>query len=199
MNLNTIMINLIRDEGLGRPGQPGVAYKDSVGKLTVGAGRNLEDVGLTFRELADIVSPDRTAQDLCEKIALTLPSTLWTRKQRIFFKTHAGFHRVVGKENLTEADMKLLLEHDIQRAVNSAETLLGDDWGALPTEAQEVIVQVIFNLGLGGFSKFRKCILAMRNHDWRRAAEELLDSKAARQTGTRYHRYANTLRALPAI
>ena len=210
MNMDYLVENLIQDEGLGKPGAPGVAYKDSVGKLTVGAGRNLEDVGLTFQELADIILPEMTAKDLCERIAYTPEPGRWTRKQRIFFSTHHSFHTIIGKESLTEAEMRMLLEHDIKHSTRCAETLFGLEetavegdnaqetyWNDLPAEVQEVIVQVVFNLGLGGFSKFKKCIAALKQHNWRRAAEELLDSRAARQTGKRYHRYAETLRRVP--
>lgn len=49
MNYDTLKAQLITDEGMRlRP------YKDSVGKLTIGVGRNLDDVGISRAE-ADIL------------------------------------------------------------------------------------------------------------------------------------------------
>ena len=88
-----------------------------------------------------------------------------------------------------------MLEADVREAVRAAEVVFGNDWHDMPAPAKEVAVQVIFNVGLHGFSQFKKTIAAFRHHDWQKAAE-LLDSRAARQTGKRYVRYADTLRAL---
>jgi len=56
---------LVRDEGLRlKP------YKDSVGKLSIGIGRNLEDVGISREEAEHLLESDidRTAQELYQKL-----------------------------------------------------------------------------------------------------------------------------------
>ena len=55
----------------------------------------------------------------------------------------------------------------------------------LPTPAQEVIVNMCYQLGITGVSKFRKMIRAMNLKDWNTAAAEMLDSRWAKQTPTR--------------
>ena len=92
-----------------------------------------------------------------------------------------------------EAD--LLLSNDIERAAADAAGLFGEDWQESFTDVQqEVIVNLIFNLGIGTFRKFRKAVAALKAGDMDTAADEILDSRAARQTGDRYHRLAEALR-----
>lgn len=53
MNMLKIRNELIRDEGVRlKP------YMDSVGKLTIGVGRNLDDVGITSNEAAMLLDND---------------------------------------------------------------------------------------------------------------------------------------------
>lgn len=61
MNLDIMRVELMRDEGVRlRP------YLDTVGKLTIGVGRNLDDVGITQVEAAHMLDGDiqRTASEL---------------------------------------------------------------------------------------------------------------------------------------
>lgn len=50
---------------------------------------------------------------------------------------------------------------------------------------QAVLVNMTFNLGIGGLLKFEKFLSAMRARDWATAAKEMLDSKWANQVGDR--------------
>jgi len=59
-------------------------------------------------------------------------------------------------------------------------------WSHLGEVRQAVLVDMAYNLGEGGlrsFLRMRRCIEAL---DWAGAARELLDSKAARELGSRY-------------
>lgn len=61
MNHDTMRAELIRDEGVKlKP------YRDTVGKLTIGVGRNLDDVGISEAEAAHLLDGDieRTARAL---------------------------------------------------------------------------------------------------------------------------------------
>ena len=197
MDMDRIMNGLIEDEGFGKPGKPGRAYKDSRGILTVGVGRDLEFVGIRFRELARLVDESMSAAQLCHRLQLAPFRGWWVQRNSIFFRSGELFHDVVRKEALSTADSRFLLESDVREAVRSAEVVFGKkDWHDMPAPAKEVVVQVIFNVGWHGFSHLKKTIAALRHHDWETAAAELLDSRAARQTGQRYVRYADTLRAL---
>lgn len=114
-------------------------YRDTVGKLTIGYGRNLDDVGITLEE--------------------------------------AG----------------ILLGTDMRRA--EAEVVRAFDWyTSLDGPRQAVLVNMAFNLGIGGLLGFRRMIAAIERHDFVTAAREALDSRWSRQVGERSTRLAKQLR-----
>ena len=55
----------------------------------------------------------------------------------------------------------------------------------MPQEVQAVILNMCYQLGVTGVSKFRKAISALQEGDWDEAANEMLDSLWARQTPNR--------------
>ncbi len=112
--------DLIRHEGLRlKP------YEDSEGILTIGVGRNLEDVGLS------------------------------------------------------DAEVMFLLGNDIEIVLRQCRTFPW--WNSLNQERQDVIANMVFNLGLPRFKGFKKTIAFIEAGDYQSAAVEMLDSKWARQ------------------
>ena len=74
-----------------------------------------------------------------------------------------------------------ILEHDLQSAVKSAERLCSD-CPDLKDQAKEIIVEMVFQLGKTGVSKFRNMWKALKVPDYPTAAKEMLDSRWAKQT-----------------
>ena len=68
----------------------------------------------------------------------------------------------------------------------------------LPEEAQEVVYEMCYQLGLGGFSKFKKTIAFLRLGNYKVCADEMLDSLWARQTPNRAQRLSNIIREIPS-
>ena len=64
----------------------------------------------------------------------------------------------------------------------------------MPVEVQEVILNMCYQLGVTGTSKFRKAISALQEGDWEEAANEMLDSLWARQTPNRAKELSDTIR-----
>lgn len=89
-------------------------------------------------------------------------------------------------------------KQDLQNATRDARTVTRgfDD---LPREAKHVLVSMAFQLGGHGLSKFKNMIEAIRDRDWIKAANEALDSKAARQTPNRWNRHAAVFRSLANV
>jgi lysozyme len=56
------------------------------------------------------------------------------------------------------------------------------------------LVNMMFNLGRTRFYTFKKMIAALKNGDWERVADELLNSKYARQVGRRAEELAQMIR-----
>ncbi len=124
MNRQLLRSQLERHEGLRlKP------YLDTVGKLTVGYGRNLEDVGIS-RDEADF-----------------------------------------------------MLDNDIDQVERQLETV--DEYRDLDPVRQTVIANMVYNLGFAGLMGFKNMWSAINRRDWNRAADEMLNSKWARQVGVR--------------
>jgi lysozyme len=66
----------------------------------------------------------------------------------------------------------------------------------LPSEAQEVIVNMTFNMGAPRLAKFKKFIAGVNNSDWNTAAVEMMDSRWAKQVGNRAERLRDRIQAL---
>jgi GH24 family phage-related lysozyme (muramidase) len=79
--------------------------------------------------------------------------------------------------------LEALFEKDFNKAVQGAEELLKDYNIALV--AKEVIIEMVFQLGKTGVSKFKKMFDALKNNDYSRAAAEMLNSAWYRQTPSR--------------
>ena len=66
----------------------------------------------------------------------------------------------------------------------------------LTEEAQEVIVNMCFNMGAPRLSKFKKFIGGVNSGDWNTAAVEMMDSRWAKQVGVRADRLRDRIKAL---
>lgn len=94
-----------------------------------------------------------------------------------------GIGRNLDDIGISPDEAYYMLENDIKRSVDEANRFT---WFAALNEArQEVIVQMIFNLGLPRFLGFRKMLAAMHEGYIHVAAEEMLNSLWARQVGSR--------------
>lgn len=130
----TLLVDLlIKHEGLRlKP------YRDTQGKLTIGVGRNLDDVGISPGE---------------------------------------AYH---------------MLNNDIARAEDAAKQFLW--YRSLTAGRQNVVISMIFNMGIGGFKTFERTILAISLGDYQLAAAEMLDSEWHRQVGKRAVELAQIMR-----
>ena len=64
----------------------------------------------------------------------------------------------------------------------------------LNTARRCLLIDMVYNLGYNGLSKFKRFIKAMQDKDYDRASAEMLDSKWARQVKGRANRLANIMR-----
>ena len=55
----------------------------------------------------------------------------------------------------------------------------------MPDEIQNVVVEMCFQMGLSGFSKFKKTISLLESREFLSASKEMLDSRWAKQTPNR--------------
>lgn len=127
MNRTVLRNQLVVHEGLRLK-----AYADSVGKTTIGVGRNLDDKGISGAEAMHLLDNDIT--DVWKECSARLASF--------------GF-------------------------------------GALNDARQHVLLDMVFNLGIGGVLKFKHMLAAVAAQDFASAAKEMRASKWAEQVGER--------------
>lgn len=116
-------------------------YRDTVGKLTIGYGWNLDDVPMS-RAAAEFVM----------------------------------------REELQRCDAALI-------------TMLGEDYTGLSAVRKCVLLDMTYNLGTVGISKFRATLAAIRAKDFERAATQMLSSLWAKQVKSRAIRLAEMMRS----
>ena len=79
-----------------------------------------------------------------------------------------------------------IFEMDLNRAAAGADMLIQENVGHdLPQHVGEVILEMVFQLGTTGVSKFKKFWKALRVKDWKKASEEMKDSRWHSQTPKR--------------
>ena len=81
----------------------------------------------------------------------------------------------------------LYYEDDFNKHVAEAIHVFGTEeaFANLPENIQHVLVNMCFNLGGTRLSKFRNMLAACREHDWKRMAAEMEDSRWFKQVGRR--------------
>ena len=133
-------------------------YQDSLGIWTIGIGHNLE-----------IEQSDEELE------ALDITEQQWHNMQT--GRKWRGF-------TITAEQADKLLDIDIEDAIHDIpldpDTLFG-----LNEARYTVILSMAFQMGGRGIRKFKKFLAAVEESDWETAAEEMLDSRWAKQTPER--------------
>ena len=96
---------------------------------------------------------------------------------------------------ISEDRVNEVFESDVAKFVSEAKILFSD-LDELPDVAQQVIVNMAFNMGRPRLSKFKNFIAGVHDNDWVRAAEEMMDSRWADQVGARATRLRNLILTL---
>lgn len=100
----------------------------------------------------------------------------------------AGYGRNLEAVPFSDDEVDLMFENDFRRAVDRAESFFV--YHALNETRRGVLIEMIFQMGAKGVSKFVKFLDAAAEGDWQRAHDEMLDSKWARQTPERAEKLA---------
>ena len=66
----------------------------------------------------------------------------------------------------------------------------------LPQEGKDVIINLCYQLGINGFSKFKKTIYLLETEQYEEASVEMLDSLWAKQTPNRAKEVSEKLRGI---
>jgi len=139
MDRNRLTETLKRHEGLAKVvGKRVYPYKCPAGYLTIGYGRNLDGIGISFEEA------------------------------------------------------EILLNNDIDNAIKAVKIVF-PDFDSIDDVRQEVLVNLMFNIGYLKFIQFKKMIAAVKIKDFKEAAKQLKDSQWYNQVGNRGKELVNML------
>ncbi len=94
----------------------------------------------------------------------------------------------VSEDRVAEA-----FDEDIKSVLRDC-NILYPDFDDLPEEAQQIIANMMFNLGRPRLSKFAGMKRGVDARDWDVAADEMVDSRWYRQVGERAERLVNRMR-----
>ena len=86
-------------------------------------------------------------------------------------------------------------EQDCENVLRDC-NILYEDFDDLPEEAQQVIANMMFNMGRPRLSKFKGMKRGVDSRDWNAAADEMVDSRWYRQVPKRAKRLVRRIRAL---
>ena len=89
-------------------------------------------------------------------------------------------------------------EDDVQGVISDCEKLYVQ-WEHLPEEAQQVIANMMFNMGRPRLSKFKGMKRGVDARDWNAAADEMVDSSWYRQVTNRADRLVTRMRNITAV
>jgi len=86
-------------------------------------------------------------------------------------------------ETYSKEQLQEQFDKDFEEAKTNAFSLIGDL--SLHLQAKCVIIEMVFQLGIGGVSKFKAMWKALEQNDYNTASLEMLDSRWAKQTSKR--------------
>ena len=113
-------------------------------------------------------------------------------------KLTIGVGRNLDDRGITEPEAMGLLDNDIRRVWGELMTTI--PWVIRAPEAvQDVLVNMGFNLGLGGLLGFKRTLAHLEAGAYQQAADAMLDSRWAEQVGERAQRLARQIRALAEV
>ncbi len=98
---------------------------------------------------------------------------------------------------ISEERTKECFEKDLDTAISECELLYEDGFfGDLPDEVQQILVNMMFNMGRTRLSKFKKMHAAIIESDWETAAVEGRDSRWHKQVTNRAERLMERLESV---
>ena len=106
------------------------------------------------------------------------------------------FGRPVGTP-IDEERVRACFQRDLDTAISECEHLYGEgSFGEYPDEVQQILVNMMFNMGRPRLSQFKKMNAAIAEGDWATAAVEGRDSNWHKQVTNRAERLMSRLEAV---
>lgn len=95
-----------------------------------------------------------------------------------------GYGRNIESVGISQAEAEILLVNDISAAIELCHRMFSVFY-SLDDVRQEVLVNMMFNMGYSTFSGFKKFKAAIEAKNWQKAAYEMENSRWYKQVGKR--------------
>ena len=106
-----------------------------------------------------------------------------------------GYGLAIKDLELDEDICEIILERKITQLIDRINNKFS--WYKyMPQEIKDIVTEMCYQLGVTGFSKFKKTIAYLQNKEWRNASIEMLDSRWAKQTPNRAKEMSNRVKKL---
>tara|TARA_Y100000114_G_scaffold107657_1_gene100995 strand:+ start:195 stop:644 length:450 start_codon:yes stop_codon:yes gene_type:complete len=96
---------------------------------------------------------------------------------------------------VSEERVNELFDKDVQVTIEECEQLFGN-FSDLPEEVQQILANMMFNLGRPRLSKFKKLCKAVAERNWKECANQMHDSKWRTQVPKRAERLISRMNAV---
>jgi len=114
-------------------------------------------------------------------------------------ETDPEFGKPVGTP-VSEERVRECFDRDLETSIRECNNLYGEGtFGDLPDEVQQVLVNMMFNMGRPRLSGFKKFNAAIESKDWLEAAKEGRDSRWYKQVTNRAERLMIRLEHLASL
>jgi lysozyme len=108
-------------------------------------------------------------------------------------KLTIGVGHNLDDNGLSDAAINFILNEDLETARAELDRVT-PWWRDLSSNRQDVLVDMVFNLGAPRLLRFRGMLFQAQSGDFNAAADEMLDSQWARQVGERAQTLARMMR-----
>tara|TARA_Y100001972_G_scaffold84286_1_gene102567 strand:+ start:83 stop:508 length:426 start_codon:yes stop_codon:yes gene_type:complete len=137
---------------------------------------------------------DKLSDELREAVKLSEGYRARVYKDTLGIDT-IGYGFAIKNLELDEDVCNMILDKKLNKLIKDVDNKFSfmDD---IAVEAQDVVYEMCYQLGINGFSKFKKTIAYLRDEDYKMAAIEMLDSRWAKQTPNRAKRLSNIIKDL---
>ena len=137
-------------------------------------------------------TPDYLAMTIADKLLRKHEGT-----RQFVYQCTAGYSSIAVGRNLETRgvlpdEIELMLSNDIKACVDDLKGF--EWWDDLTPNRKAALIDLRFCVGAAGFRAFRKMLLALESNDHKEAAEQIMDSKFALQTGHRAADLAGLMR-----
>ena len=106
-----------------------------------------------------------------------------------------GYGFAIKDLELDEDICEIILERKL-KDLQSRVDLKFNWYRYMPQEIKDIVMEMCYQLGITGFSKFKKTIAYLQNKQWNDASVEMLDSLWAKQTPNRAKEMSDRVKKL---